>query len=408
MMTRASIRYEWAAPCLFLFVLPITHTTPLRLVCLGIAILTTLASMRRRLPAALPRTALIAALAFWILVCLVSSAASIEPEYSWGEFRNEVIVPMIAFGVFFLLTDDEQVWRVWCRTLLASFAVVALIAIGSYLRDGNWLRSSFVGDRNAYSTYVVLIFPLFLFLWLRVGNHARYRTALIALALLALVSSAFTQNRNMWFAVASECVVFAALCWFRAPAHARRRLAIRFAVAGGLGAIAFVGILAYVVHEKAILSNANVESQARIDQDPRWEIWAYAAERIRERPATGFGYGRGILRQDFRTHFENPLKWHAHNMVVNYVIEAGVAGGIAIIGLFFALYLQSWAVYRRGDDEMWPFGAWALAMLIGITIKTATDDILVRENSILFWSLAGIIFGLCLRRQRERARFEPG
>ncbi len=400
-MTAAVRRhYVWAAPAIFLFVLPIAHTTPLRLVCLGLAIVTTLASMRDRVAAARPQKTVLAALAFWIVVCLAASFGSIEPDYSWGEFRNEVAVPMVAFGVFYFLTDRPRAWFVWCGTLLASLVVATTVAIASYARDPNWARSSFVGDRNAYSTYIVLIIPLLMLLWVKSAGHPRRRAALGAAALLALVSAALTQNRNLWFAVACEALVFAALCWWRGPAELRRRHALRLVIAGAVGMVLFAGVLAYVIHEKAAVSNTTVEEQARFDRDPRFEIWSYAIDRIRERPWTGFGYGRGILRKDFRSHFDNPLKWHGHNVVINYWIEAGPAGAIAIVGLFFALFAQAAALYRRGEEAIWPLGAWVIAMLVGIAIKTATDDILVRESSLLFWSTVGMAFGLGTRLAR--------
>jgi O-antigen ligase len=149
------------------------------------------------------------------------------------------------------------------------------------------------------------------------------------------------------------------------------------------------------------VSNLPTEEVARFDRDPRFEIWVYAAERIRERPWSGYGYGRGILRSDFRTHFDNILKWHGHNVVIDYVMEAGVLGGVVIIGLFVALAMHAWRIYRSGDERAWRFGVWSLAMLAGIALKVMTDDILVRESSLLFWSALGMSFGVASRAGRR-------
>ena len=362
-----------------------------------------MATLKRQQPAALPSTSLLVAIPAWIAVCLAACLYSIDPEYSWGEFRNEVVVTTIAFVVFYRLTDGPAAWRVWRTVLAASFVTVSLVAIYSSRRDGEWLRSSFVGDRNAFSTYIVLIVPFLLLLWMEAGDRPRRRLAVGLALLLALVAGAATQNRNMWIAIAAECVAAALLAWFRLAPAARRALRRRYLVAGLVGTVVFAGSLVYVTYGKAVDSNTTFEERARIDRDPRFEIWVYAAKRISERPWFGYGYGRGILRSDFRKHFDNILKWHGHNMVIDYLLEAGVFGGLVIVGLFAALARHAWRVYRLADDAASRFGTWSLMMLLGVAIKVMTDDILVRESSLLFWSALGISFGFAARVSRQAA-----
>ena len=402
-MTQGRRPWEFVAPGVFLFILPVAHTTPLRAACIVLSVLTAAWMSRRGVRGSLLPPSLVVALAAWIVFALVACLNSIEPSYSWGEFRNEVLATTAMFGVFFWLTDGPVAWQRWRAILLASCVAVTTIAIVAYLRDGDWLRSSFVGDRNAFSTYVVLIVPFLLATWIEaVGNPLR-RGVVAAALLLALVSGACTQNRNMWFGIAAECVLFAMLFWFRSTPEARRRLRVRYLVSAVVGIALFCGTLAFVIHQKAVVSNTSTEEQTRFDRDPRFEIWAYAGEKIRERPWTGYGYGRGILRSDFRTHFDNILKWHGHNMFIDAVMGAGVFGGIALIGLFVTLGMHAWRIYRTADDDAWHFGAWPLAMLVGIVLKVMTDDIMVRESSLLFWSVMGIAFGFAARAPKRVA-----
>ena len=392
---------EWVAPFAFLFILPITHTTPLRVLLLVVSLVWAIATFKRRRPIVLPANYLICALIYWVAVCVVLSIHSVDPSYSWGEFRNEVFSTVCAFGIFFVVTDSDRIRRIWKIALLASFGTICALALFSYVRTDDWLRSSLVGDRNAYSTYVVLIFPFLVFLWTRTAAADRARRLAVGGAmLLGLISAAFTQNRNLWFAIGCELLVWSLLVYFRLVPEVRRRLRPHFLAVGFVCAIGFAGAFAYVIYSKALVSNMTPESQARFDQDPRFEIWAYAVDRIAERPWLGHGYGRGILRSDFRTHFNNPLKWHGHNIVINYFIEGGLLGGTAILALFAALFAQSWALYRKPEVDTWQHGAWALVMLVGISLKIMTDDILVRDNALLFWSTLGIIFGSCVRKGR--------
>jgi len=392
------VRWSQLAPAAFLFLLPIAHTTPARFACLVLSVVGVIASYRRRLPSQRPPLFLVLAIGFWFCVCLFACLASIEPAYSWGEFRNEVLSTVAAFVVFYVATDDATTLRRWRVALLASFVTVVTVAAVSYLVGVDWSRAGFVGDRNAYSTYVVLIVPFLCLQWFETrATSLTWRIGMGIAIVAALVTGAFTQNRNMWFAIAGEFVVFALLVLGRLPAADRRRLRKRAIVTGLLGTLVLVAALAYVVRQKAVVSHTSTEEQARFDRDPRFEIWAYAAERIRQRPWSGYGYGRGILRSDFRTHFDNPLKWHGHNLVVDYVLEAGVVGGVAIVLLFIALLARAIALYRSGRPELWPAGAWVITMLAGIAFKVMTDDILVRETSLLFWSVLGMTFGLASR-----------
>ncbi len=394
---------EQIAPGIFLFILPFTHTTPLRLLCLALSLIVLVASIalnaKRRAAFVAPSPPFLAAVAFWFLVSIVACFSSIEPSYSWGEFRNEVVYPLVAFSVFYWLTDDAGAWRTWRAILLASFCGVSVLAIASYLQDREWLRSSFVGDRNAYSTYVALMFPLLMLTCTRAAS-SRWRLAAGAALILALVSGGLTLNRNLWFALGAETFVFAILFLVRADKGIR--ISRRSVLLVGLVIAVFAASFVLVNRERNLaLTNDARQAQLNFSNDPRLEIWAYAGQYIRQRPMSGYGYGRGILRNDFRTHFNDPLKWHGHNVVVDYALEAGVPGALAIIVLFAAFYGRSIRLYRsdgRNETRDWQFGACGLAMLVGITIKMMTDDILIRENSLLFWSIFGMMWGLASHR----------
>jgi O-antigen ligase len=136
----------------------------------------------------------------------------------------------------------------------------------------------------------------------------------------------------------------------------------------------------------------------QIEGDPRIKIWAYAVERITERPWLGHGYGRGILRKDFRSKFEgNLLRWHGHNMILN----AAMGGGIVLGGAVLLLLVTLTVVLARCARASLPCAA-ALAVLTAAVVKSLTDDVLIRENSLLLWSLAGMALGVAVRARISR------
>src|SRR3954465_5923485 len=76
------------APAVYLFVLPLAHTTGLRSVTFGISTLLLLATWRRFPAAPIPLKAPFAA---WLVLALVSLIWAVRPEYSINEIKNEIL-----------------------------------------------------------------------------------------------------------------------------------------------------------------------------------------------------------------------------------------------------------------------------------------------------------------------------
>jgi O-antigen ligase len=145
--------------------------------------------------------------------------------------------------------------------------------------------------------------------------------------------------------------------------------------------------------------NAAATVLTRIENDPRVAIWAYAGGRIAERPLTGYGFGRGILRRDFREHFGNPLHWHGHNMFVNHALEGGVglAAALALVGIAFVV---AFAGLRSSTSRPIQLaGVLGIALITVCLVKIMTDDVLVRETSLLLWAALGATLSCARHRQ---------
>ena len=380
-------RYALIPAAIFLFILPFTQTVALRLFCLTIAFVTTLyyayRGPRPSLPLKLP-------LLFWAGISFLSVAWSIEPNYSAGEFKNEVGYTLLAFLSFFYLTRSESDWRFWRLALTLSTVVISLFAFYYYAHYGTWITTGRVGDRNAYSTYVVLIMPFLLLA--ATQSQGITRIFVWVSILLALTSGYLTLNRNMWITLTIEFVIFGSLYLRKSSLPGRKR------TLGVLVIVALCALLsALFVSTSYVKSGQALSSEALnqyTEQDPRVQIWLYVKERITQRPLTGYGFGRGILRKEFREHFNNILYWHAHNMLLNYALEAGIFGMAALLGLFVAMAWTFWKLYRSKCSDAWSLGIFGLTLLAGLAMKSATDDILIRDNALLFWSLVGMALGL--------------
>ena len=378
--------------CTFLFVLPITHTVAIRTVSLGLLVLCAGYVWWRERPPLPPRSLLIA-MAAWAGVAAATLLWTIDFEYSQGEFRNEVVYPIVAFLTFYALTPDEGRWRLWVQALTLSAALIAVYAFVNFYRHADWYTKAYVGDRNAYSTYATLVAPVLLAALLDRALGARWRLAAAVTLVLTLGAGALTQNRMMWIALLIAALVLLAtrFSWRAASGGAKTAAVaavIALAAAGGTQ-------LAVVSAGKGHTSATSLA--ARLEADPRFGIWAYAVERAAERPWLGYGYGRGILRKDFRAKFEgNLLNWHAHSLVLNTAMGGGIVLTAALVALLATLAV---ALGRRRAVRPCAF---ALAVLVAAIAKSLTDDVLIRENSLLLWALAGMAMGVA-----ARARLTP-
>lgn len=385
--------------CIFLFVLPITHTVAIRTVALGLVALCAVYVWSRERPAPPPRY-LLAAMAALAAIAVASLLWTIDFEYSQGEVRNEVIYPLVAFFSFYALTRSEERWRMWLQVLVVSAAVIAVYGLVNYWRYDEWYTHvrAYVGDRNAYSTYAALIAPALVLAALDRGLNARWRVAAGISLLLTLVAGALTQNRMMWPALLVAALILLAthFRWRDASARVRVLVVVAFLAVAAAGVVQ----IAATSGPKS-LNPRGASLSEQLHADPRFQIWVYAVGRIAERPWFGHGFGRGILRRDFQAHFEgNILHWHGHNVFVNYALEVGLAGVVALVALFAAFGHALWRGWRTGDGAARAACSVGLAVLAAAIVKSLTDDILIRETSLLLWSLLGMALALAARPRR--------
>ena len=405
MPSSAAIRRYAAIPaCMFLFILPFAHTVALRHLGLFMTVMSAAYVWYRDPPPPVPCKL---PLLFWAGVCWASLLWSIDPSYTFGELKNEVGYTMAAFLAFYALTRDEADLRRWLYTLLTGLLILSIIAIGNYLERGAWDLSGevkgFLGDRNSYSTYIVLVTPLALLVALlpSAGGHLR-KFGWLALP-LALVSGSLTLNRMMWPSLIVMALLLFAL--YLRKFHADKSVWLPGVAAGVLLLTVFAGQFAVVsITKSGVPQSSWTGVEKSFAKDPRFLIWSYAKERVAERPIVGHGYGRGILKAQFQGHFGNPMFWHGHNMLLNYLLELGLAGGVALLWLATALVRKLWQLYSSDDGRTRESGLLGLAVLAGILVKTLTDDILVRDNGLLFWALMGMVLGAGSRRTASKTQ----
>ncbi len=400
---------NWA--CIYLALVAISGHTYLRSIAFGFAlafaiwlILGTLFSDNEPIPP--PDAYLWGAVLAWSGWSAASLAWSIHPAFTRAELGTEVGWGLATAAIFYVAARSDHAFRTLTTTTIAIGAILAVLALFAVLPAGSadpehaLLRSH--GGVGAFSTYLVLAIPLLPLLL--APRPAGFGAGPLAVALVAgifvllLVAARLTENRMIWVALAAGFVLaglLAAIRW-------RGRLS-RAPLRWGGVLLALLIVFGALFTDAALQrAHSGPDTQASlaqtIEKDPRIVLWQYSFERIRERPWTGFGFGKSILRDELRAELGNPLLLHAHNLFVSQWLQTGAIGVVTLLALLAALTWRYWIFLRGNDGTLAAIGLAGIVMLATFVVKNLTDDFMIRPISKEFWALNAMLIGYGIRR----------
>jgi O-antigen ligase len=390
----------------YLALLPTNAATVARSVAFGGAIvlaLVVLGFARRDDPAEVPSPGwpILAALGAWCGWSLLSLAWSVDPAYSQTQLEREIGDSLSVMLVFYVAARDARSFRTLAAAALASFAVLAALAIGVDFVTGTWDAGRFHHGVGPWSTLSVLVAPLLFALVAPppIGFANGVRSVAVGLALVAMlvVTDRMTDNRIVWIALAAVFGVAslaAALRWprtfVRTPLRWVGPLAVMLIVLG----VAFADAL----RERADSGVAPSSVAASLERDPRLLLWDRIRVRIEERPWVGYGFGRRILAEQLAAEMHDPLLAHAHNAFASQWLQTGLVGMLLFIALLVAVAHRFARFLASRDDALAFVGVVGLAFVAGFVVKNMTDDFLFRSNAKEFWALGAMLLGYGTRR----------
>lgn len=364
-----------------------SHTVALRLLLLlgGIGMLIAEAVRARLKHAGAPLVLappLLIPLALWGAWAALSLSWSLDPQLSAKELRNEIGYAFGAFWLCFVAAQAPQAPRIIPRVVALGAVGVCAAALGE--SSAAALRElQLHGGPGAFSSTLLILFPCTLagawFAWTRQARRACF--ALLLLLPLYVAAGYETQNRVLWLALAGE-IALAALLLLGRPALTRREKAV-------------IGILAAATIAGAVALTFKVQSErfgaAPVLDDPRPKIWAVALGRIEERPLTGTGFGRGILRHELREQGGNAHLWHTHNLFLDTALQLGWTGLALLLVLFGWTARLAWRLARSASDTAFACGLALLPLVAGTMARNMTDVLWVRQNALLYWGVVGVL-----------------
>jgi len=401
-------------------ILPLAHVTALRNSLVGVVAL--LALLQFGLAASKRTPGLIPWLV-WLAYAAASIAWSDLPDASFQSFRRDQFYPFIVFLVSFQVVQSMRgrlavALGTAAGTLLCLGTMFAVILIGADLeaaapRPGmlGWLAWR-AGDGTDSSTYVAYV-AVPLFLVVLTSRHAWRRWAAAAWLLAFAAIGFLSENRTL---VAALFVSFVGFLFVLGILRGRLRWQSVLVVVG-IGLVVSAISLEIISRARMPASEPGDRSAAvaMILSDPRPAIWSAYLELARKRPWLGVGLGRSVPSRIYHLEDDADLRRidpqapaHAHNVLLDLVLQVGVIGLAIWIGLHVEIMRLAVQRARGGGDREKAWAAATVALVLAMLVKNSTNDLVVYGNALLVWALLGAMLGLIWRGTPEAGNKKAG
>lgn len=275
----------------------------------------------------------------YALVMLTSSLLSIDVHYSLLSLVHDLLPLLIIFHATGCLVSTPGRMRQFLWILLTASAIVLVMGFFSpSLQDGRLQGIFPVATR--YGKYLDLLIPLSVSCCISAGGT--WAMAPVCLLVVGqVVALAWNATRGAAIGIFSA-LLFMSIFWKRVFVAL-----VLMVMAGGL----FFGFWPDTDRDLARIEGLFRSPSRLVTSDPalrdRKGYFETSIAFIRERPVLGWGYGRHIARFVTKAHPDDwylkkglkPLKWHAHNVVLEVLLEGGIMGLAAVAWIFWTYIL---------------------------------------------------------------------
>lgn len=376
----------------------------------------------RRTPADLPFLAFFAVASLSWLAMLAANTS--EPWLRFGVYNEGlkrwlylVTNMMIPYWAAVSCVDDENrpglVRAVFITAWVASaYGILQYFGIEliwpKVLNPYGGRCVSTFGNPNFLSSYLVMVLPVALALWLAAKSAGR-RVMLAAVTITCFMALLSTMTRSSWVGamVALSAVAALALIFERRQTVARRKTLIGLCVVVCALTLWWprsdvegtTGTFVQRLTESAKATTTNYQSY-----DQRRLIWSCAWHMVKENPVLGKGWGCFELfypfyqgrhlflpaYHSFRTHANN-----AHNEVLEIWSQTGTAGMGVYLWLMLVLFVSAWSRIRTftGEKRFLAIGlaAGAVGMLTDNLLNVSLH---FAVPGYLYWWQWGLLMGM--------------
>ncbi len=344
------------------------------------------------------------ALSVFLFVIVFYSLTSLTPGGSTRELGLYLSALALMIILFNHIQKKDQLYVFLVLSLLAAF-IVSLYGIYQYIIgvpvQAAWVDVehhpllqtrvySVFGNPNVLAEYLILIIPFGLALFLTARNTWKKLLFLCITAAMG-ITMLMTFSRGGWMGLAVAITIFALL-------RDRRVFVLLF-----LLVLAAVVYMPDVVLQRAATMFSVTDSSNLY----RITVWQESLNIARDYWSTGVGFGHKAFQEIYPYYMITRVKapFHVHNTFLQYLVETGVLGLMALLWLLASIFKQGLKGLQRLQDGFLRHVLMAsLAATAGILAHGLGEHVLYLPKIIfLFWINVGIIF-LCIRLDSPKSK----
>ena len=295
----------------------------------------------------------------FLAAAFISLAASANLRLSLRELRVVVLEPVL---LYFLLTrsvDRRGVWRL-AGALLAAGVVVALFGLYQYAFTDHVITAE--GVRRMLATYpspnslglfLERVLPLALAWaigrWQMADSRWRIALPVAAVGILAL-ALLLTYSVGAWLGCGVAVLFMVAM-------KGRKALLLLL-----IAALLLAVLLLPVLRVERVVSHLGLQPGST--SVLRLSLWQSSLQMLADHPVLGVGLD-GFLEL-YRTQYIRPEAWlepnlsHPHQLLLEFWLNLGVLGVIALVWFLVAFFQKGLRLYRTAEDP------WRRALVLGL------------------------------------------
>lgn len=337
----------------------------------------------------------------WVLLTV---PFSIDPAYSFSEWRKFIAHTLVLYWTMFVLrvrADDQPIRKILLVIVVGSFALSMLALEDFVLRGGSWrdrqIRAGAPSsDYNWLTTYFVLTIPVLIgWLW---SQSSRAWRAMGCLSLAtSMVAQVAAYTRAGWVAHVTQALALVFMV--------RRQQVIIWTFIGAVVAGSALITLSFIGFQKETVDPWTFSARVK--------TWRLGFQQVLEHPIVGIGYGNDTFSRVYTAEIEadrtkgevEKVLPALHNTFAMVLMGAGVPALILFVWVIVNVMRE---LLRGVRIASLPYSgaivfriAIALAV-IGFMVRNLFDYMFAGSLASLFWIVVGL--GVCLDSDQSVAR----
>lgn len=336
---------------------------------------------------------------FWAAITI---SYSLAPEYSLARLGEAFLLLVFLTAIVLDVPESGDASRLLAHFLVGAGLIVGVMALAAVLLphsltwqsplasfttqelramqkagiavDGVDRFQGLLSGPNDIGGLMLIVVGPAIVCWQTASTRARALLGVLIIVSMAL--AAMADSRSPFVALAIGGTLYSVWKW-----RARGILV--------LTAVAIAGAGALLIYSHGDLSAYTGRGVGTLTG--RTDIWAFAWQKIKDRPIRGYGYevSGAIFQSRYFPIWWGPWDLGPHSSLHDGYIDHAVGVGIPATLLWLFIILRPWFFVLRKSDDPWQLKSMFLLIVIPILIYNVTEVVLGE-----FADSVGLLFGL--------------